>query len=460
MADHTQGENPFGGADENIQDLIRRLLNGEGELSPEALAKAAGLPDDPATVAGLMSQLRAAMSAAQSGRIDWAAATTEAERSAAAGERQIQPVERASFDQATHLADLWLDEATAFATTGSDPRLMTRRQWVSATMAVWTELAEPVATSIADALTDVMRQEAPPELGASVADAGLFLRSVGGSLFAVQLGHVVGSLSGEVLGGGEIGIPLLDGGASALLPQNIANFAEGLDVSASDIALYLTIRERAHARLFRNARWLRLGVLSTLTEVARGVRIDPDRMREIAENFDPQNAEALREALGSGSLIPPKSPEQIAALARLEDTLALIEGWVDIVTEAATRRLPTAGALGEAMRRRRAVGGPAESAFGALVGLTLRPRRFREAAALWRSVGDAVGNSARDALWQHPDIVPSPADLNDPAGFIAKLTGSASPSADEVQFDAELAALFDGNDETDCPPPSPGPGRD
>ncbi|MBK0297495.1 zinc-dependent metalloprotease, partial [Bacillus sp. S34] len=68
------------------------------------------------------------------------------------------------------------------------------------------------------------------------------------------------------------------------------------------------------------------------------------------------------------ALIPPRTEEQEAALARLETMLALVEGWVDTVTAAATERLPKSGAIAEMVRRRRAAGGPAESAFTTLVG--------------------------------------------------------------------------------------------
>ncbi|WP_181955704.1 zinc-dependent metalloprotease, partial [Raoultella terrigena] len=128
-------------------------------------------------------------------------------------------------------------------------------------------------------------------------------------------------------------------------------------------------------------KWLRLALISQITDFARGIRIDTTRLEELAENFDPANPEELREAMTSGALIPPKTEEQLAAHARLETMLALIEGWVDVVTAAATTRLPKAGSVAETVRRRRASGGPAESAFATLVGLELRPRRLREAAA-------------------------------------------------------------------------------
>ena len=132
-----------------------------------------------------------------------------------------------------------------------------------------------------------------------------------------------------------------------------------------------------------------------------------------------------------------------AALARLETQLALIEGWVDVVTASATTRLPKSGAIAETVRRRRASGGPAESAFATLVGLELRPRRLREAAAMWQKITDAVGADARDALWAHPDVLPTAEDIDDPTALIARLTAT-EPTEDDV--DRAIADLL--GDET------------
>jgi putative hydrolase len=121
-------------------------------------------------------------------------------------------------------------------------------------------------------------------------------------------------------------------------------------------------------------------------------------------------------------LEPQTTSEQQAALDRLETLLALVEGWVDVVVgDAVTDRLPGADALRETLRRRRASGGPAEQTFATLVGLELRPRRLRAAAALWRLVGDRHGVAVRDGVWAHPDLVPTAADLADPLDFADRL---------------------------------------
>ncbi|WP_370626862.1 zinc-dependent metalloprotease [Cryobacterium sp. PAMC25264] len=435
MADDSrpdEGQNP----EDEFRDMLRDILSGKSSIDPGQLAGAAGLPNDPASVAALMNQLQGALRAGDGdGGINWDIALQQGQERAATGAHSTTPAQRAELEQAFHIAALWLDDVISVAELTVEPRLMTRKEWVTATMPLWSQLAEPVATSISDSLTSVLSEQAPEELKGMLAGASQMMRSLGGTLFAMQLGQVVGQLSSEVVSGGDIGIPLFGDQQAALLPQNVAEFGEGLDVPMDQVQIYLAVRELAHARLFRHSRWLRLHMITSITEFAHGISIDTSRLESLAEGFDPSNPEELRDAMVNGSLIPPKTEAQLAALGRLETMLALVEGWVDVVTVEATSRLPRADAINETVKRRRASGGPAESAFATLVGLELRPRRLREAAAMWQAVTDAVGNEARDGLWAHPDILPTSADLDDPQALVARLTSTAkgeAPVLDEV----------------------------
>jgi len=423
--------------------MLREFLAGNTNIDPAKLASAAGLPNDPEVVAQLISQLQNAMQSSGDG-VNWDLALEQAKGLAARSTVVSLPAERSQLEQAFHVAALWLDEATYLSELTTTPRLMSRSEWVTATMSVWSQLAEPVATSIADSLADVLQEHSSEEMSGMIEGASKLMRNVGGTLFAMQLGQVVGQLSTEVVSGGDVGIPLLEGQQAALLPQNVASFGAGLDIPIDQVQLYLAVRELAHARLFRHAKWLRLQLLSSITEFAQGIRIDTERLEALAEDFDPANPEELREAMTSGALIPPKSEDQLVALARLETMLALIEGWVDVVTADASSRLPRVDALAETVKRRRASGGPAESAFATLVGLELRPRRLREAAQMWRAVTDAVGAEKRDQLWSQPDLIPTSADIDDPAALIGRITGS--PVLDDMDQALEDLLNDDTND--------------
>lgn len=441
MAEDDAEKNP----EDELRDMLRDILSGAEGVDMSKLAGVAGLPGDPVSLANLMRQLQAAMNASGEG-VNWDVSMEQAKSIALSTVKPVSAIQQAEIDQAFHVAGLWLTDATVVSELATDAALITRLEWIEQTMPFWTQLAEPVSLSIANALTTVLRDQAPEEMRGMVENAAGLMKQIGGSLFAMQLGHVVGQLSSEVVSGGDVGIPLLEEGRAALLPQNMDEFGAGLDIPMDQVHLYLAVRELAHARLFKHARWLRLNLISAIHDFAQGITIDLSRVEDIANNFDPQDPEDLKNALASGALIPPKSDEQLAALARLETQLALIEGWVDVVTNSATSRLPRAGAIAETVRRRRASGGPAESAFATLVGLELRPRRLREASAMWQAVTDAVGVEARDALWSHPDMMPTAEDLDNPAALILRLEAAArgeTPAPDEM--DRALQDLLEGN---------------
>jgi putative hydrolase len=439
-------DDEFEEPDSELGNLLREFLAGNTDIDPAQLASAAGLPNDPELIGRLMEQLQSALQSSGEG-VNWTLALEQAKTIASRSSVVSLPAERSQLEQAFHVASLWLDEATYVSTLSTEPRLMSRTEWVTATMPVWQQLAEPVATSISNSLAQVLQDQAPEEMSGMLGDASKLMKNVGGTLFAMQLGQVVGQLSTEVVSGGDIGIPLLDDQQAALIPQNVLAFGADLDIPLDQVHLYLAVRELAHARLFRHAKWLRLQLMSSITEFARGIHIDTDRLEQLAEQFDPSNPEELREAMTSGALIPPKSEEQLVALSRLETMLALIEGWVDVVTAEATTRLPKGDAIAETVKRRRASGGPAESAFSTLVGLELRPRRLREAAAMWRTVTDAVGAEKRDALWAQPDLMPTSDDIDFPEALIARINGENAAPDDIDQAIEDLL----NDDSTDRP---------
>jgi putative hydrolase len=249
---------------------------------------------------------------------------------------------------------------------------------------------------------------------------GQMMRQIGGMMVGGQTGAAVGALAEEVVSSTDVGLPLGPAGTAALLPAGVRAFGQGLSVDEEEVRLFLALREAAHHRLFAHVPWLRARLLGAVEDYARGITVDANALREAMPQIDPANPEALNEALSGAALFQPEDTEQQkAALARLETVLALVEGWVaTVVDSAAAERLPQASALAEAIRRRRASGGPAERTFATLVGLELRPRRLREAAAIWRGLTDARGIDGRDAVWAHPDLLPTADDFDDPDGFV------------------------------------------
>ena len=364
-----------------------------------------------------------------------------------------------AITDAVSLAEVWLDEATSFPRVSTHVAAWSRAEWIEKTMPVWRRLVEPVATHIADAMEGALTMGDADAAGLP-GMAGMeqmlrpMLRTSGASMFGLQLGQGLGQLAGEVVGATDIGLPLSEPGHVALLPTNVAAFGEGLEQSLSDVTLYLALRECARQRLFASAGWLRAQMLTLVEQYASGITIDTSALEEAVGQLDPSNISELASTLEGGLFEPQKTPQQLATLERLETMLALVEGWVDeVVTQATAQWMPAAGALAETVRRARATGGPAEATFATLVGLELRPRRMRDAANLWAALRDGRGADGRDAVWSHPDLVPTSADLDDPLGFVA---AEGKSETGDVDFDSALAELLDAESGED----QDGPGRE
>src|SRR5690606_18817199 len=276
----------------------------------------------------------------------------------------------------------------------------------------------PVAKQVSSAWMQALPEEAKQAAGPLLSMVG----QMGGMALGSQLGNALAGLASEVLTSTDIGLPLGPESTSALLPKNIEKFTEGLERPASEVLVFLAAREAAHQRLYSHVPWLRQRMLATVEEYARGIRMAMSSIEDLAQGLDPSaltDPSKLEEILKQGAFEPQTTPEQKAALERLETMLALVEGWVEtVVADALGERLPGASALTETLRRRRATGGPAEQTFATLVGLELRPRKVREAAALWRRLTTDAGTEARDHVWAHPDLLPDSSDLDNPTAFV------------------------------------------
>jgi putative hydrolase len=344
----------------------------------------------------------------------------------------IPATTNSAIADAVHLADTWLDGVTALPAGASKAVGWSPGDWVDNTLDTWKRLCDPMAQQISSVWASSLPEEAKSMAGPLMA----MMSQMGGMAFGSQLGQALGRLSREVLTSTDIGLPLGPKGVAAIMPGAVEAFAAGLEQPRSEIMTFLAAREAAHHRLFSHVPWLASQLLGAVEAYAKGMQIDMSGIEELARDFNPatlSDPAAIENLLGQGVFEPKATPAQTQALERLETLLALIEGWVQVVVTAALGdRIPGAAALSETLRRRRATGGPAEQTFATLVGLELRPRKLREAAALWERLTQAAGADARDAVWQHPDLLPGSDDLDDPAGFIDRIIGGDTTGIDEA----------------------------
>ena len=371
-------------------------------------------PFDMSDFGAMLQRLGAMMQRADAvpaGSVDWEAVHQTARTVIAQqGDPSVVDAEHARVRAASDLAQVWLDAVLDTPAPSASAIAWSRSEWLEATFDGWKALLEPIAQSMERGVTDALAsQELPGEMRHMLEQMTRIARSMASMMAAQQVGQALGALAADVWGPSDIGVPLTRDGAVALVTGNTRAFAEGHELPLRDVETYLALREAAAQRLFHSAPWIGPRIRDAITEYAAGVSVDHERLREMLEGMDPSDPAAMQHVLGEGGLELPMTPGQQTALARVELLIALIEGWIDHVTETAhAGRIGGAAAIREALRRRRAVGGPAERTFGQLLGIELRPRRMREASAFWAAQDPAE----RDGLWRHPDFLPSTLDVD------------------------------------------------
>lgn len=344
------------------------------------------------------------------------------------------------IEEAFAIAELWLNEATYFSQTSATGNpAMARTDWVDTTLNGWQTSVEPLAIGLASAISELLNN-ANGEQGQSEAENAMqipvgmiatLLRSFIGSLIATQLGQSIGGLAASVTGTHDVGLPLVEPVYPSLVPQNIDEWGQDLNIPMDEVRIFHALRESAVARLFAHNPWLTSYIRTAISDYGKGIHIDIDAIQrqaqEVFDNasqegkeFDPTNPESFNIALNEGIFTPEETPAQRAALTKLETVLALIDGWSEeVVTLAAGDRLPNLVALQETLRRRRATSAPAQQLFATMFGLQVSPKLAREASTFWKAVREVRDIEGRDRIWS--GILPTSDDLLTPQSYLASI---------------------------------------
>lgn len=449
-------QGPTNGDDHDPMSEMFRRMFGENAPDPEEIQRAmnqfggGGMPFDPSMmdpqmIQNMMQQFQSMMhSSDEEGPVKWNLAKQTARQTVSGQDPSVGSFAAKEISDAIRLADSWLDQATTLEAANVPVVSWSRAEWVESTMENWREMTEPVVLSLSEALTRATTEQLPgqlpEELQGAMGNMEPMMKNLGGSMFGLQLGHAIGELAQEVLSGTDTGFPVA-GQRMAMLPVNIEEFGDGLDVDPEQIRIYLALREAARMRLYANSPWLARDLTAMVQQYAAGISIDVSAIEDAVQTLDPMDPESMNQMFSGSMFIPEPEGAQKAAIDQLETLLALVEGWVDVVVTEAAKPLASADALREMINRRRASGGPAEHAFGSLVGLDLRPRRLNDAAELWKTILQTEGQEYRDRIWESQLRLPTAEDLDDPQGYVKRREAADEQSA---SLDDDLKKLLEG----------------
>lgn len=428
--------------DDAANEIIRAL--GDNGIDPNAMSSML----NPANMGMITQQIQAMLGSSGDGPVNWQITEQIARETITRSHLdRLVTSEAEAHRSALSVASLWLDAATDIDPATGPNLAFSRLDFVAHSLPTFRRLMEPLGANISRAFAEVMSKQAegmPPEMTAFLGgDPSHLVKKMIASFLGMQYGAALAELAVHSFGSTDTGIPLMEGSSAALVPANVEAFATDLDVPIDEVRFYVAVREAAAARLYTRVPWLRSRVIDSVAEFARGIEIDMGSIEDQVRSLNLENPESMTELDLSAVFVMEQSQAQDDAVARLELLLSLIEGWVaDVSARAVLPHLPHAISLREMFTRRSATDNPAKLVWGAQLGVDLAPRRLRDAAKFWELASTKLGQSGRDQLWNHPDLLPTAEVLDNPEAFF-----SDDSAAIEEELDSFLADLFRSADE-------------
>lgn len=289
------------------------------------------------------------------------------------------------------------------------PEAVGRTAWLDANLASMGRMLDPVTEN----------------LGGTLGPLSGPVRSIAGAALGAQVGGLGGLLGRRVLG--QYDLALLDAGVSPRLlfvEPNLRETAAELEVDPAQLLAWVCFHEVTHAVQFGGVAWLRPHLAGLLDELLSD--LDPDfDLRELLTLPRADDIKAFVGALRSGELFRLVGGEaKRATLDRVQATMALVEGHAEHVMDAvAADALDDLPALRAALDRRRAdrAGRPGVFAWAEkLLGFELKLRQYTVGKAFCDEVVRRAGVPALHVAFAAPDRAPTLAELEDPAGWLAR----------------------------------------
>jgi coenzyme F420 biosynthesis associated uncharacterized protein len=248
------------------------------------------------------------------------------------------------------------------------------------------------------------------------------LQSAGGVLIGAEAGGIVGFMGRSVLGQYELA--LLDPERPArllLVVPNLREAARTFEAQEAELLEWVVFHEITHAVQFTGVEWLRAHLAGMLRELldSVSVQVDASALLRLPKLQDVRSAwDSVR---NGGFIHAVAGPERGAIIDRLQAAMALIEGHAEHVMDAAGAAvLPTLPKLRESLERRRREKPPLVKLIERLLGLDLKMRQY----VIGKRFCDAVvrdwGIEGLNRAWAAPDLMPTLAELDDPAAWVRR----------------------------------------
>lgn len=265
--------------------------------------------------------------------------------------------------------------------------------------------ADGFATVLAPVVDKLTEKKGPP--------TGWQL-AVGRRVTGVEVGGLLGFLSGKVLGQFD---PFHGpAGRLLLVAPNVVHVERELEVDPTDFRLWVCLHEETHRVQFTATPWLTGHLLGEMHAIA-----DSLDTSGLLDDGLTRVLEALKSP--KGSIVEAlSSPEQQAIVDRVTGVMSLLEGHADVVMDGVGPSvIPSVKDIRKRFNKRRKGAGSLDRILRRLLGLDAKMAQYRDGAKFVRAVVDKAGMAEFNAVWERPENLPSKAEIADPQAWITRV---------------------------------------
>jgi putative hydrolase len=362
------------------------------------------------------------------GPIHWDTARQIAMMTSTGGtpESNVDPRTRIDFENLARIAAMHVQAGTGIGDRidvgEMRPELVTPGQWAQRTLDDYRPLFTDLATALGAKPSDVDGDSDP--MGAMFANLTSMLAPM---TMGMTVGSMVGLIAKRSLGMYDLPLPRPSGSRLLLLGDNIDAFAREWELAVDDVRMWTLVRELVTHQIHGLVH-----IADTVNSLVRAhvAAFEPnptalsDRLAGL-ESSDPSDMmESLQRILGDPELLlgAVRSPAQDRLRPRLDTILSVVIGWSDHMTDVVGARiLGSPSRIAEAARRRRADGGDETSFVERLLGVHVKRSQIEAGRAFVSGVIERGGEDALSPLYRSADDLPTPAELEAPGLWLARI---------------------------------------
>lgn len=359
-------------------------------------------------------------------------------------EANLDPADRIAVEGLARVAELQVTEHTGMgmaAPVRIEP--LNRSQWARRFLEDQRPLLGGLADSLGRGLSaqlgrleelgdDPAGMPEIPGLGALPPEVLQQLMSMmGPMMLSMMSGSTAGHLASRAFGHYELPLPRPVEGPLTFVLSNVDDFAREWSLPVDDIRLWVCLSDVAHHQVL-SIPHVRDRLVGIIAEYTRSFSEDPEviehQARELGLEDALEEGGADMDALRSLASDPDRllgameSDRQRELVPRAGALVAVVEGWVDhVLDRIGANLLSDYGRVTEALRRRRVQAGPQTRFVERLFGLELSQATFDRGAAFVDGVVDRSDESALAVLWADPAHLPTPAELEAPGLWMARV---------------------------------------